>query len=401
MSFLYKEDNTVADSHALIVAKIACSDLPAQCDSTGADPANTLLFKCTLRVLDHIVKEFCAVKMPNGIRMMAQIAESLYSPLISHYDSDRLSTLLQASFTAPAILDPLLQGTCEEVVELSHLVFTCCARDYSPDTVYPIRLLVQGIVLFCESLNIWSGKGNLQNMTNMEKWEIEPEEWVNKEEKGGDSWEFELCCCVVLDSLLGLLFLTEAVYCAVGCCANWLNGQLDFDDWLNKHLILKAQDSNPDVEFPGSSANGMWTVCLHFEAPGLGGVAAPCAQSWTKLRPCGAEAGEYYLLKVLLIVTVTRLVEVTQEHSSVIPHIIILLIQESFTPNLKAKYFLDKDGLRLWVAVLKNVLTFESMRSGAPALIDMFPDATLLVLENLDLLGMILTIVMIPQEDKV
>ncbi|KAF8588941.1 hypothetical protein K439DRAFT_516204 [Ramaria rubella] len=131
--FLYKEDNTVADSNALIVVKIARSDFPAQwpslipefnSDSTGADPANTLLFKCTLRVLDPVVKEFCAMKMPNGIRMMAQIAESLYSPLISHYDSDRLSTLLQASFTAPAILDPLLQGICEEVVELSHLVFT-------------------------------------------------------------------------------------------------------------------------------------------------------------------------------------------------------------------------------------------------------------------------------------
>ncbi|KAF8592605.1 ARM repeat-containing protein, partial [Ramaria rubella] len=674
MSFLYEEDNTVADCNALIVAKIARSDFPAQWPSlipdltaivqtqiqvflsnpTGADPANTLLFKRTLRVLDHVVKEFCAVKMPNGIRTMAQIAESLYSPLISHYD--RLSTLLQASLTAPAILDPLLQGTCEEVVELCHLVFKPCAKimlwlwqkagqpqfsavletlsvfsqscfqltrnlfdlriqlilalrrdtrtgsitsssapsstaipvpalkslhqltrhlrlygkmfrrmqrlsiqrfvalpqanelvlyywgevvkatdgssemiSDSPDAVYPIRLLVQGMVLFRESLNIWSGKGNPQNMTkvlskqfveeavillltrfiplspaDLEKWAIEPEEWVNEEEKGGDSWEFELRPCgervlmtlchhyhAFVTSLLLKTFrqvlgnpansLTsilqkEAVYCAVGRCANWLNGQLDFDDWLNKHLILEAQESNPDYrvvkrriawvigkwhadESTSTSKPQVWEVLQHLmhdrgpssdpvvrlsaaEAlrecvdsvqfdgqsfqPFLGGfvtelvrliaeadtlesknrltkslnivieraeirivplidvIINPLPQLW-------AEAGEDYLLKASLIVTVTRLVEATREHSGVISHVVISLIQESFTP--KAKHFLDEDGLRLWVAALKNALTLESTRSGAPALIDMFPDATLLVSENLDLLGTILTIV--------
>lgn len=93
---------------------------------SGADSNNTLLFKRTLRVLDHVVKEFCSVKMPGGIRIMAQMAESLYSPLTSHYD--RLCTLLRASLTPTALLDPLLQGPCEEVVELCHLVFKPCAK---------------------------------------------------------------------------------------------------------------------------------------------------------------------------------------------------------------------------------------------------------------------------------
>jgi importin-11 len=93
---------------------------------TGADPANTLHFKRALRVLYLVVKEFCSVKMPGGIRIMTQIAESLYSPLIQHYD--RLSSLLQASLTVSALLDPQLQNTCEEVVMLCHMVFKPCTK---------------------------------------------------------------------------------------------------------------------------------------------------------------------------------------------------------------------------------------------------------------------------------
>ena len=93
---------------------------------TGADPANTLHFRRTLQVLGLVIKEFCSVKMPSGIRIMTQIAESLYSPLISHYD--RLSGLLQASFTINALLDPQLQNTCEDVITLCHMVFKPCSR---------------------------------------------------------------------------------------------------------------------------------------------------------------------------------------------------------------------------------------------------------------------------------
>lgn len=93
---------------------------------TGADPPNTLHLKRALRVLYLVVKEFCSIKMPSGIRVMTQIAESLYSPLISHYD--RLTSLLKASFTTEALLDPLLQSTCNEVITLCHLVFKPCTK---------------------------------------------------------------------------------------------------------------------------------------------------------------------------------------------------------------------------------------------------------------------------------
>jgi hypothetical protein len=31
--------------------------------------------------------------------------------------------------------------------------------------------------------------------TDLEKWMVDPEEWVNEEEKEGDAWEFELRVC--------------------------------------------------------------------------------------------------------------------------------------------------------------------------------------------------------------
>jgi hypothetical protein len=93
---------------------------------TGADPANTHHLKRTLRVLYLVVKEFCSIRMPSGIKTMTQMAESLYSPLVSYYD--RLSSLLRASFTTEALLNPHLQSTCEDVITLCHLVFKPCTR---------------------------------------------------------------------------------------------------------------------------------------------------------------------------------------------------------------------------------------------------------------------------------
>lgn len=47
---------------------------------------------------------------------------------------------------------------------------------------------------------------------------------------------------------------------------------------------------------------------------------------------------------------------------------------------------LDEDGLNLWLAALRNTLTLASV-NGAPALLDLFPQALLLLSTNLDLLG--------------
>ncbi|KAF8489124.1 armadillo-type protein [Gautieria morchelliformis] len=420
----WKSKRQIADFNAHIMAKpslvpdlIAIVQTQTQVflsNPTGADPANTLHFKRALRVLHLVVKEFCSVKMPAGIRIMTQIAESLYSPLIQHYD--RLSSLLQASFTVNALLDPHLQNTCEEAVTLSHMVFKPCTKimlwlwqkagqpqysaaletlaafskscfqlarilwdlrfqliaslyqeipggtspsvraldtltrhlrlygkmflrmqqlssqrfvalphanelilyywaevikasngppgmiSDSPNAFYPVRLLVQCMILFRESLNAWSGK-KTENMTatragvlsehfvedavrllltrliplsspDLERWTDDPEEWVNHEEKEGDAWEYELRPCGerVLISLslhyglyvvpilmktfqqilvtptdnLTKILQKEAMYCAIGRCASRLHNVLDFDEWLQKYLVSEAQESNPD-----------------------------------------------------------------------------------------------------------------------------------------------------------
>ncbi|KAF8528819.1 ARM repeat-containing protein [Hysterangium stoloniferum] len=421
ISFLSEEDNIIGDCNAIIVAKIARSDYPSQWPSlvpdlaaiiqtqVGAflsnpaafDPASRLLLKRTLRVLDHVIKEFCSVKMPAGIKVMAGIADSLYAPLISYYDS--LSSLLQSSFTVTSLLNLSLQRTCEDIAELAHMVFKPCTKimlwlwqktsqaqftsaletnnfvevEISPssrstptsipvlstksiehltrhlrlygkmfrrmqqlsvkrfvelpnandlvlyywgevvkaasgpsdmisdasEAVYPVRLLVQGMVLFRESLNVWSGKGDPNKMSevlskefvdeavkllltrfiplapgDLEKWSIDPEEWVNEEEKENDAWEYELRPCgervlmtlcnqyhiyvvplllSTLQQVLGKVHTApthdlngilqkEATYCAIGRCAGKLDRELDFDEWLQKHLIPEAQEVNPD-----------------------------------------------------------------------------------------------------------------------------------------------------------
>jgi len=104
------------------------------------------------------------------------------------------------------------------------------------DSVYPIRLLVQGMVLFRDALNTWSGRGDPQKMmgksslheldpllyrfsdvlsqqsaeeavnllmtrfipltpVDLEKWSTDPEEWVNEEEKDEQAWEYEIRVC--------------------------------------------------------------------------------------------------------------------------------------------------------------------------------------------------------------
>jgi len=93
---------------------------------TSPEPSGIILLKRSLGALNQTVKELSKMKMLTGVKTMAQTAEALYSPLISHYD--RLSSLLLSSFNAPSLLDPDLQAACEEVVVLSHMVFKPCVK---------------------------------------------------------------------------------------------------------------------------------------------------------------------------------------------------------------------------------------------------------------------------------
>ncbi|KAG5716692.1 Importin-11 [Termitomyces sp. T112] len=169
---------------------------------------------------------------------------------------------------------------------------------------FPVRHLVQGMVLFKESLAQWTpnrrdgtpnenalSEGFIQNAVellvtrfmplnpmDLEIWVADPEEWVNVEDKENDLWEYEIRPCserVLLtianmypqyvtpllestfrqitvqpptkteDTDLQAILQKEAIYCALGRCAGRLKDVIPFDQWLERTLAIEAQDTNP------------------------------------------------------------------------------------------------------------------------------------------------------------
>ncbi|KAI0307271.1 ARM repeat-containing protein [Multifurca ochricompacta] len=152
--------------------------------------------------------------------------------------------------------------------------------------VFPVRVLVLGMVLFKESLAQWAparkpkaehtmilSQGFVEtavtflvtrfmplNPNDLEGWMANPEEWVNAEDKDDEQWQFEIRPCAervlmtlanqyheFVTPLLVKAFVNvnerppaglqdivqkEAVYCAVGRCAHRLRDDVDFSSWL-------------------------------------------------------------------------------------------------------------------------------------------------------------------------
>ncbi|KAJ3573347.1 hypothetical protein NP233_g2485 [Leucocoprinus birnbaumii] len=168
------------------------------------------------------------------------------------------------------------------------------------DAVYPTRFLVQGMVLFKDSLSQWAPKRRdgtdnpntltrefVQNAaellitrfmplnpTDLDNWMADPEEWLNLEDTENDQWEFEIRPCserVLLqltnhygDYIVPLLYNTfkqsavtpavdlnsvvqkEAIYCALGRCAHRLKNEIPFDQWLQHTLVVESKEpANP------------------------------------------------------------------------------------------------------------------------------------------------------------
>ncbi|KAF9008940.1 armadillo-type protein [Cyathus striatus] len=172
--------------------------------------------------------------------------------------------------------------------------------DDSNHVLYPVRFLVQGMVLFKENLAQWTptrrdgnpNKNSLSeefvqnavhllitrfmplNPKDLDNWISDPEEWVNLEDKENDQWEFEIRPCserVLMqlsnqfsDFVAPLLVSTfqqlapqraveltdivqkEALYCAIGRCAIRLKGKIPFEEWLTHTLSEEARDTNPN-----------------------------------------------------------------------------------------------------------------------------------------------------------
>ncbi|KAN0097466.1 Armadillo-type fold [Tylopilus felleus] len=182
----------------------------------------------------------------------------------------------------------------------------------SPTAVYPVRFLVQAMVLFKENLAKWTPfrKGGPVtettlpqqsvedavrllvtrfiplNPSDLEGWLADPEEWVNEEEKENEQWEYELRPCAervlmtlaaqyrdyvvpLLESTfqamieqptvdLASIIQKEALYCAIGRCATKLRDVVPFNEWMRHKLIIEAGETNPN--FPIIKRRIAWLI---------------------------------------------------------------------------------------------------------------------------------------------
>ncbi|KAF8076536.1 armadillo-type protein [Lyophyllum atratum] len=116
--------------------------------------------------------------------------------------------------------------------------------------------------------------------------------------------------------------------------------------------------------------------------PFIATITEPLPQLWT-------EAGDQWLFKSSLLVTMSKLIESVKAQSTSLGGIVVPLVRESLSPGAITN--LDDDGLTLWLAALRNILTLNSV-NGAPALFDLFPLAIELLSTNFDLLGKTISI---------
>ncbi|THH02435.1 hypothetical protein EW026_g424 [Hermanssonia centrifuga] len=204
----------------------------------------------------------------------------------------RLQQLDVARFVTLPISSDLILYYWNKVVQATN-----SPREYT-EAVFPVRFLVQAMALFKDSLAQWApvrkdGSENVQVLSqafvedavrllvtrfipldpsDLEEWMSDPEEWVNLEEKENEQWEYELRPCGerVLMTLayqyrqyvIPLLLTTfeqivaqptvdlpsilqkEALYCAIGRCAQRMKEVIPFDQWLENSLISETRETN-------------------------------------------------------------------------------------------------------------------------------------------------------------
>ncbi|KAK7054202.1 importin N-terminal domain-containing protein [Favolaschia claudopus] len=184
------------------------------------------------------------------------------------------------------------------------------------EALYPVRFLVQCMVLFKENLSQWkpvlkNGTENqnalpqnvVQNAAEflirqfmplkdeeLEEWKTDPEKWVNDEDTENEQWDFEIRPCservlmqlsnqfpdVVIPLLVSLYqsygsktasngqeaIQKEALYCAIGRCSPRLKSTIPFDQWLADTLQKEAasdKDFSPIIKRRIAWLLGKWT----------------------------------------------------------------------------------------------------------------------------------------------
>ncbi|KAJ8297055.1 Importin-11 [Rhodotorula toruloides] len=186
-------------------------------------------------------------------------------------------------------------GASERILELYYQIVLGAVADVrnnvSDDVtaLYPTRLVVQALLLVKSLLGDWDGRAPLDppegfveqftdllvkqllplRQDDLEKWQEDPEEWMNEEEM--ERWEFDLRPCAenVLKALASVqrekvgpilvqllqsvanpqtmdeLLLKEAVYTAVGRSPSELEPYIPFEDWLRNTLAAECAGTDP------------------------------------------------------------------------------------------------------------------------------------------------------------
>ncbi|KAK4057588.1 hypothetical protein OIO90_001233 [Microbotryomycetes sp. JL221] len=175
----------------------------------------------------------------------------------------------------------VIQGASVDVNNYIQSSFTC---------LYPERFIIQSMLLLQSTLGSWSSCSPISisnefienyfkllilkllplRIDDLERWNDDPEEWINEEED--DRYEFELRPCAehVLKQLLAQhgqllapnlfqmlqqtssgknmenLLIKEGIYYAIGQNSNFLPSSIDFDSWLENTLIPEATGTDSD-----------------------------------------------------------------------------------------------------------------------------------------------------------
>ncbi|TCD64327.1 hypothetical protein EIP91_004237 [Steccherinum ochraceum] len=208
----------------------------------------------------------------------------------------RLLQLDASRFVTFPTSDELVYYYWNKVIQATGGPSGCIAN--SNGAIFPIRFLVQGMVVFKDSLASWSptrkdGTVNQHglsktfvedavkmlvtrfiplNPSDLEEWMSDPEEWVNVEERDNEQWEYEIRPCgerVLMtlsvqcrefvepllrstwDEVRGLqatdlttVLQKEAVYCALGRCAHRMKDVISFSEWLQTNLAVEARGTS-------------------------------------------------------------------------------------------------------------------------------------------------------------
>ncbi|KAI9512244.1 ARM repeat-containing protein [Russula earlei] len=210
----------------------------------------------------------------------------------------RLQQVDAAHFVDLPLCDNLILYYWEKVVQANSSPELI---DDSPTAVFPVRILVGGMVLFKESLAQWSPDFVKTAVTflisrfmplhpnDLESWMANPEEWVNTEDKDDEQWQFEIRPCAervlmtlanqyrqFVSPLLVKAFANvnepieerppsglqdivqkEAVYCAIGRCAHRLREDIDLSSWIE---IAKAEAMNPSADYLIIQRRIVWLI---------------------------------------------------------------------------------------------------------------------------------------------